>query len=251
MLITNIQRFSLHDGPGIRTTIFLKGCSIRCPWCSNPENINPYQEKYITDGKDGCYGINYSIDEVANAILKDKNFYGVEGGVTFSGGEPLLQAGEIIEVINKINNITVAIETSLFGSTQSLLSLIPFVDFFYVDMKILNEIRCKNILNADINLYKSNLELLTDKTSIVVRVPVIMGETDDLENRKKIVEELHTYRKSIKKVELIKGHNLAKNKYISLNICPPESCSVNDELLEFYMKDIIESTCLPVEICKI
>ena len=59
ILLTNIQRFSLHDGPGIRTTVFLKGCSLRCPWCSNPENLNPNPEKYVNNGLSGVYGREY------------------------------------------------------------------------------------------------------------------------------------------------------------------------------------------------
>ena len=74
ILLTNIQRFSLHDGPGIRTTVFLKGCSLRCPWCSNPENLKPHPEKYMKDGIDGIYGKYYSASELVKECLKDKNF---------------------------------------------------------------------------------------------------------------------------------------------------------------------------------
>ena len=85
MLITNIQRFSLHDGPGIRTTVFLKGCSIKCPWCSNPENIKNYPEVYYKDGVKGIYGKEFSLDEIYAEIVKDRVFYEDNGGVTFSG----------------------------------------------------------------------------------------------------------------------------------------------------------------------
>lgn len=102
MLITNIQRFSLHDGPGIRTTIFLKGCSLRCPWCSNPENIKPYPEKYYKDGIEGIYGKNYTCDEVYNEIIKDRAFYDENGGVTFSGGEALLYVNELLPLLEKL-----------------------------------------------------------------------------------------------------------------------------------------------------
>ena len=91
ILLTNIQRFSLHDGPGIRTTIFLKGCSLRCPWCSNPENLNPYPEEYIKDGNRGIYGKEYAIDEIFIEVMKDKDYYESNGGLNFSGGEALLK----------------------------------------------------------------------------------------------------------------------------------------------------------------
>lgn len=83
MIITNIQKFSLHDGPGIRTTVFMKGCSLCCPWCSNPENLKSFIEYYIKDGKRGIYGKEYTVEEVFNEVIKDKPFYGDNGGVTF------------------------------------------------------------------------------------------------------------------------------------------------------------------------
>ena len=73
--VTNVQRFSLHDGPGIRTTVFLKGCSLRCPWCSNPENLIYEPQKYIKDGIYGIYGRQYEIEELYSEIVKDINFY--------------------------------------------------------------------------------------------------------------------------------------------------------------------------------
>lgn len=137
MIITNIQRFSLHDGPGIRTTVFLKGCSIRCPWCSNPENINHQIESYVKDGKEGFYGKEYSVDQVLKEVLKDKIFYEDNGGVTFSGGEALLYAKELLPLMQQIkqNNISIAVESSLFVPSSYLEMVIPFVDYFYVDLK--------------------------------------------------------------------------------------------------------------------
>lgn len=141
MLITNIQRFSLHDGPGIRTTVFLKGCSIKCPWCSNPENIKNYPEVYYKDGVKGIYGKEFSLDEIYAEIVKDRVFYEDNGGVTFSGGESLLYVDELLPLMNKLKkeNITIAVETCLFVPRQKLEKVIPYIDFFYVDMKILDE----------------------------------------------------------------------------------------------------------------
>ena len=102
VLVTNVQRFSLHDGPGIRTTVFLKGCSLHCPWCSNPENIFPVQEKYRVDGKDGVYGKMWMLSDIYAEILKDRSFYEHEGGVTFSGGEPLLFIKKIEPNIQRV-----------------------------------------------------------------------------------------------------------------------------------------------------
>ena len=123
ILLTNIQRFSLHDGPGIRTTVFLKGCSLCCPWCSNPENLISTPQPYIKEGLEGTYGKYYTLDELTAECLKDQPFYEgkinnpslwsitdaelieqLPGGVTFSGGEALLQMEALAPVCQALHN---------------------------------------------------------------------------------------------------------------------------------------------------
>lgn len=253
MLITNIQRFSLHDGPGIRTTIFLKGCSLRCPWCSNPENLNPYPEKYYKNNNEGVYGKNYTCDEIYNEIIKDKAFYEENGGVTFSGGEALLQVEELIPLARMIKNdgITIAVETCLFIPTRKLKSIIPYVDYFYVDIKILDKNQCKKVIGGDIDLYIKNLDLLTSEKMITIRIPVIGKYTDDLININNIINLVEKYKKKILKIELIKGHNLAESKYESLGFEKPRYFKVNNNFMEQYKKRIEQVTEIEVEICKI
>ena len=253
ILATNIQRFSLHDGPGIRTTVFLKGCSLRCSWCSNPENLNPYPEQYIKDGREGVYGKEYTADEVFAEVMKDKNFYEPDGGVTFSGGEALLQAEAILPVLQKIKDagITTAVETCLFVPTGNLEMLIPYIDFFYVDMKIMDAAKCKEKIKGDLGLYKKNLDILCAQKKITVRLPVIGGYTDDAENRKLVIEEIKQRENSIIKIEMLEEHNLGKSKYISLGWKEPEFIGVSDELMEQYKKEIEERVSIPVEICKL
>lgn len=243
MIITNIQRFSLHDGPGIRTTVFLKGCSIRCPWCSNPENINHQIERYVKDGKEGFYGKEYSVDEVLKEVLKDKIFYEDNGGVTFSGGEALLYAKELLPLMQQIkqNNISIAVESSLFVPSSYLEMVIPFVDYFYVDLKVMNKERCSFLLKGNLDLFKSNLAILAKSKKFNVRIPVIYGYTDDKNNIKCIIDVIREYRSSIKKVGLIKGHNLGDNKYVSLGKDVPQKAEVSDLFLEEYRKKITDS----------
>lgn len=99
----------------------MKGCSLCCPWCSNPENLKSFIEYYIKDGKRGIYGKEYTVEEVFNEVIKDKPFYGDNGGVTFSGGEPLLQAQMLLPLLQmlKNENITTAVETSLLFQLKS------------------------------------------------------------------------------------------------------------------------------------
>lgn len=224
MIITNIQRFSLHDGPGIRTTVFLKGCSIRCPWCSNPENINHQIESYVKDGKEGFYGKEYSVDQVLKEVLKDKIFYEDNGGVTFSGGEALLYAKELLPLMQQIkqNNISIAVESSLFVPSSYLEMVIPFVDYFYVDLKVMDKERCSFLLKGNLDLFKSNLAILAKSKKFNVRIPVISGYTDNEDNIRSIIDVIREYSSSIEMVELIKGHNLGDNKYVSLGKDVPQ-----------------------------
>lgn len=254
MIITNIQRFSLHDGPGIRTTVFLKGCSIRCPWCSNPENINHQIERYVKDGKEGFYGKEYSVDEVIKEVLKDKIFYEDNGGVTFSGGEALLYAKELLPLVEQIkqNNISIAVESSLFVPSSYLEMVIPYVDNFYVDLKVMDKERCSFLLKGNLDLFKSNLSILAKSKKFNVRIPVIYGYTDDENNIKCIIDVIREYRSSIEKVELIKGHNLGDNKYVTLGKEIPKKAEVSDLFLEEYKKKIMDTVdAVGVEICKI
>lgn len=252
MRATNIQRFSLHDGPGIRTTVFLKGCSLRCPWCSNPENINYKIEKYIKDGKAGVYGRDYTCDEIFEEVMKDKAFYDKDGGVTFSGGESLLQSYEMIPLLTRFKKegITTAVETCLFVPTENLLSVIHLIDFLYVDMKIMDADSCKEVEKGDLSLYLNNLDELLKWKKITLRIPVIGGYTDGCKNRKKVIEEIKKREFGIMKIELIKEHNLAESKYKSLGM-EMSYQGVSDELMNQYKREIEESVSIPVEVCSI
>lgn len=215
--VSNIQRFSLHDGPGIRTTVFLKGCSLHCPWCANPENINPSIEPY-TDGEKTCfYGKEISLKEIFDECVKDKVFYGNDGGVTFSGGEPLLNIHNYKPLLYNLKkeNISLCVETALFVNKQNVELSAQYIDFYCVDIKILDAQKCKKILGNDIELYKSNVRYLLDYgKKIQFRVPLIAPFTTDLKNIESITN--FCVENGIKELELIKGHNLAVTKYKSL-----------------------------------
>ena len=121
--ITNIQHFSLDDGPGIRTTIFLKGCNLTCPWCCNPENINFEIENYIHNNQKESFGYDIPLEELEKEILKDEVFYSEnDGGVTFSGGEPLLQIKELEPLLKSLRskNINICFETALCVPSELL-----------------------------------------------------------------------------------------------------------------------------------
>lgn len=277
ILLTNIQRFSLHDGPGIRTTVFLKGCSLRCPWCSNPENLEAHPQNYIKDGLEGTYGKYYSAAELVAECLKDKIFFEgalnspelwnittsekidhLPGGVTFSGGEALLQMEALAPVIKDLHGqgIHIAVETCLFVPESNVIEALNLIDFFYIDMKILNQERCSSIEHGNLEVYLSNLDKVLTWTDgnkhhkpVVIRIPIIGNRTDDVENRKMAHELISRYRGSVLKIELIKEHNLAESKYKSLNM-QMDFHGVDDGLMEVYKKELSDLN-IPIEVCKI
>ena len=269
ILLTNIQRSSLHDGPGIRTTVFLKGCSLRCPWCSNPENLEAKKQKYIKNGIESVYGKEYSCDELYNEVMKDQAFYDgdwnsnsldkMPGGVTFSGGECLLQMDKLEPLLDRLNDekIHIAVETCLFASASSLVIAIKHIDLFYVDIKILDEELCRSALHGNLSAYYTNLQtLLNSNNPVVFRIPVIGGYTDSDDNRRKVANLLKNTKGNVLKVELIKEHNLGTSKYQSLidrdnDINLPDYKGVNDELMDRYKREIEQVVSVPVEICKI
>lgn len=281
LLVTNIQRFSLHDGPGIRTTIFLKGCSIRCPWCSNPENLSKSIQNYMKNGTKGVYGKYYSPESLYKEILKDKAFYGeynfnndnrrkleielLPGGVTFSGGECLLQIDALLPLLEilKYEKIHMAIETSLFVPEDYLFRAIEYINFYYVDIKILNKEKCLGILSGDIELFMKNADiLLYSGKPVVLRIPVIGGYTGNTENRNDILNFISKYIKSsqvnILGIELIKEHNLGIEKYKSLSVYnkgykEPVYFGITNIFMEQYKKELEEciGKKIPVKICSI
>lgn len=219
ILLTNIQRFSLHDGPGIRTAVFLKGCSLRCPWCSNPENLKSEPEKYKKDGIEGIYGKYYSASELVKECLKDKNLYDgklstpdlwnitnpeqidqLPGGVTFSGGEALLQAEALVPVCSSLHEagIHIAVETCLFVPHSNLSIALDHNDFFYADMKILDPDRCRSFEHGNLNQYLENLDMLMKSGKpVVIRIPVIGSYTSTPANRALVHNLLEKYKEGI------------------------------------------------------
>ncbi len=274
ILLTNIQRFSLHDGPGIRTTVFLKGCNLRCPWCSNPENLIPTIQPYIKDSLEGTYGSYYEPEDLITECLKDQPFYEgkivspsewkitdaesieqLPGGVTFSGGEALLQMSSLVPVCEALHDkgVHIAVETCLFVPTDNLQLALNYIDFFYIDMKILSVDRCKEVENGNLEIYLHNLDtVMKSGAPVVIRIPVIGSYTDDPENRKQVHDLIKSCKGNggnVLKIELIKEHNLGESKYKSLNM-QLDYHGVEDELMEQYKLELSDLGILTEE-CKI
>lgn len=231
--ITNIQHFSLDDGPGIRTTVFLKGCNLNCPWCCNPENINFEIEEYIENNSKKKFGYDISLEKLEDEILKDEVFYSKIGGVTFSGGEPLLQIKELEGLLERLRdkNINICFETALMVPTKLVKIALDYIDEIYIDIKLLDENEVCDVLNGDIKLYYENLDLIVNNiNNITFRIPLNHEYTLNRENMDKIYEFISKYQNY--NVEIFKTHNLAENKYKALNKKLESFSKISDEELD-------------------
>ena len=227
--ITNIQHFSLHDGPGIRTTVFLKGCNLKCPWCANPECISSeIQEEF---------GYDISLDRLENEIVKDKPFYETGGGVTFSGGEPLLQIDNLEPLLKSLKdkNINICFETALFVPEKYLKTAEKYGDEFIVDIKMVDHENCRKVIGGKIDQYLDNIKLL-DLNKTTFRIPITKFSLKDTEE---ILDLLRNYKP--KHLEIFELHNLARSKYDILNKEQYYEKVDDGEIKEFYdkLKEII------------
>ena len=263
-LITNIQRMCFQDGPGIRTTIFLKGCTIRCPWCSNPENICFEAENYNISAdcvlkyplcrKDACdyygrqcsavgvYGKSYSKDELIKKLIEDETYYRQSGGgVTFSGGEPLAHLDALLPVMRSLKErgVHLAIETALFVPKDKVIRALNFVDFIYVDVKILKPESCMEILGGNVETFLANVDaILQSDKDIIFRVPC--NDTYTLKNEN--MDALLDFFRDKKEVpiEIFKTHNLGEKKFRSLGLTVEKSIECSDKRFEFFFQRIKE-----------
>lgn len=239
--VTNIQRFSLHDGPGIRTTIFFKGCSLHCPWCANPENISFDIEMYKDNNNVYTFGQLISLQDLFSEITKDKIYYINDGGVTFSGGEPLLIFDKLEPLLEKLknNNINICTETSLFVPSKMITIAAKYLSYIIVDLKIFDSQKCKEILGGNLELYFRNLDYLNDLgIDKTLRIPLISPYVTNEDNLKLIIQKLKAL--NFSKIELIKGHNLAEEKYKKLekqqyNV--PELTEENIKMIESFFNE--------------
>lgn len=250
-LITNIQRFSLHDGPGIRTTIFMKGCTLHCPWCSNPENLNYEKESYDTDNAVGVYGKYYSADDLVRELLKDKVYWDGGGGVTFSGGEALSHMEYLLPVFFKLKGygVNIAVETSLQVNHACVEAALKCVDFFFIDIKILEKDRCKHIIGGDVNIFLENLQKVCSRiqhNNIIFRVPCSRCYTLTDDNVDLILKLVNSY-KDIR-MEIFLLHSLGEEKYNSLHKKYSFYKSDDDEksMLEFYGRLIAQGNLVKI-----
>jgi pyruvate formate lyase activating enzyme len=227
-IIFDIKRFSVHDGPGIRTTVFLKGCPLKCPWCHNPEGISPHPEVIRTerfmDGKKfyrkTIVGREISTSELMDEIKKDRIVMEESGGgVTFSGGEPLLQhefLGDML-ILCKEKGIHTTVDTSGYAADSIFKKIVPLTDLFLFDLKCLNPDLHASAIGVPLQRILDNLRQIVDQgAKLRLRIPVIPGFNFDTESLAQYYDFMATYKKGIDGVHLLPFHAIANHKYIKV-----------------------------------
>lgn len=245
-VIFDIQRNSFVDGPGIRTTVFFKGCNLKCVWCHNPESQSPekeimfYKNKCTScgwcdgltpentdffcfnDAKEIC-GAEYTPDEIIAEIVKDKPFYESSGGgATFSGGECMLQVDFLLEALKKCkeNDIHTAVDTAGAVAWERFEKILPYTDLFLYDVKSANTEIHKKYTGIGNRLILENLSrLLSSGKPICVRIPVIPG-VNDTEAEMKGIKAFFDKNGYPEKIELLPYHAMGEHKYEALGKTP-------------------------------
>ena len=211
-IVFDIKEFAVFDGPGIRTTVFMKGCPLRCMWCHNPEGLSPAPQimvstaacthcgacRQVCPSPDHCVvcgkcvaacraglrriiGQRWSADALAERLLKDKDVYAMSGGgVTFSGGEPLLQWDFVRSVIARLQGVSAAIETSGFASDEVFRSAMETCSLIMLDWKVSDPILHKKYTGADQTPILRHAKMLAEgSTPFILRMPIIPGVNDN------------------------------------------------------------------------
>ena len=235
--VFNIQKFCLHDGKGIRTVVFLKGCPLRCIWCHNPESRNTEPELMKKGEESVICGKNMTADEVIAEVLKDKHYYEESGGgMTISGGEPAMQPDFTLELIRlaKTYNIDTAIETCGYGSNEFFRQAFESCVTFLYDIKCLDNKKHKEYCGKGNEDILSNLNYLMDnKANIVIRLPLIPGLNDTDDDLKALSDFLNEHIGRYEYAEIMPYHNLGIGKMKSLGRNPVyEADNASEEDIE-------------------
>lgn len=254
-LVFDIKRFAVHDGDGLRTTVFLKGCPLRCQWCQNPEGLRVntmpvwFDSKCIhcascaqcshIDFKEGRpHFMSDEVDEAVDAcpagairydsrwydvpalmkeIRKDEVFFRHDGGVTFSGGEPFLQYGFLLEMLKECKKagLHTAIESSFYTSLDNVKAVLPYLDRIYCDLKVFDDTKHQEFTSVSNEGIKENLAFLLSgehASKVIVRTPLIPDRTATIDNVKAIAGYISTLFPDVR-YELLNYNPLASSKY--------------------------------------
>lgn len=230
-LIFSVKRYSVHDGPGIRVSFFMKGCPLSCKWCHNPEGMAPVPEnverisciggkEIRRQEKSGRY---YSVEDVLQIMEKENIFISEsKGGITFTGGEPLNQPDFLLQALKacRAKGYHTAVDTSAYSPSPDFEAIIPYTDLFLFDIKHLDDSKHIEYTGVSNALILENFEtLLGSGADIYVRIPLIPGFNDSPEHLGKLKNFLQDRKtERLKMISLLPYHRTGISKYLTFGI---------------------------------
>jgi pyruvate formate lyase activating enzyme len=215
-IVFDIKEFTVHDGPGVRTTVFLKGCPLTCMWCHNPEGQSIQPQVIRSTSGERMAGREYSALELAGLLNQQATILRTnERGITFSGGEPLFQAEFVAEVIDALDDLHVVLDTSGQATQQDFLLLLKRSDLVFYDLKLIDRELHLRYTGYDNDLILGNLQLLSESGKpFIIRVPLVPGVTDTDDNLTGIVRTVEKL-PGLVEVNLLPYNLAAGSKYRS------------------------------------
>jgi pyruvate formate lyase activating enzyme len=291
-MITEIKKFATHDGPGIRTTVFLKGCPLHCRWCSNPETIASHSQLYflpkrcksfgacvdicpekavsmdmeakvdrkkctlcmkcVDECPNGAFkqiGEIYTLSDLIREIEKDKPFYGKEGGVTLSGGEPLFQAGFALQVLrgSKEIGISTVLDTSGCAASEVVREIMEYTDLVLLDIKHMDPDMHRQGTGVDNALILKNARIMASMRKVRVSLPLIPDYNDSEENLSATAEFARSL--GVDHIDINPLHKLGADKYSCLGLKSPyDAYRSLDKQEVMKARDIIKASGLKVTV---
>lgn len=214
--IFDIQKFSIHDGPGIRTIVFLKGCPLRCRWCCNPESQEYRIQTMMVDGKPKVMGQDVTVEEVLDKVLQDMPYYRRSGGgMTLSGGESLMQPDFAAALLRgaKESGLNTAMESTGFAPFETIQKLLPWLDLYLMDIKHIDSAKHKAFTSQPNELILENAKkIAAHAKELIIRVPVIPTFNDTAEEIRRIAQ-FAAELPGVRQLHLLPYHRLGQDKY--------------------------------------
>lgn len=252
--IFDIQRYSIHDGAGIRTIVFLKGCVLRCKWCCNPESQEYAIQTMMVNGRPKTIGRDVTVKEVMDVVRRDMPYYGRSGGgLTLSGGESLLQP-EFAEALLKEAQrmgVTTAIESMGCASFEVIERLLPYLDTYLMDIKHMDAGKHKAFTGRENTLMLENAGKIAEsgKTELIIRVPVI-PTFNDTEAEILAIARYAERLPGVEEIHLLPYHKYGEGKYEGLGRDYPlkNIPMLKEGLVEEFQKKIEQQTALRCQI---
>lgn len=217
--IFDVQKFSVHDGPGVRTIVFLKGCFLRCKWCCNPESQSYDIQTMMQNGKAKTIGRDVTVEEVINIVKQDMPYYRRSGGgMTLSGGEMLCQSDFAYALLRtaKENAVNTAVETTGFAPYEKIEKLLPYIDTVLMDIKHINSAKHQAFTSQpNERILENAVKIAQNAKKLIIRVPVI-PTFNDTEEEIAAIAQFASGLQGVREIHLLPYHRFGKDKYDGL-----------------------------------